>query len=1388
MRKTYFQKFALALAVAMAVPQPLPVQATAEIPTEVNWIWLTDGSELYCKNILLRYSQYFNDTYGLSGSFSDMTYRFSGADGDYIWSSDTDVQDMCNGEGSVEDMLQYFQSKITVIDGTPSPSPTVEPTERPTPEPTVEPTQTPTPSPTTSPPPDSYTVAELEQMYTDLFGSSASQYFITAQATSALVLSTSITLTEEMLSPNYNGGVVDLPRLSYQYYYSVTDSDNYRIAESLYPVLTWTDASKGETATLNICSYDTDEVLWSAKVTNPDLNGARNFTDCSEKLFSSMVGMSTVRRYSGTVQMYDAKLHKTSIVMPGYAYTPNEENYSLSGLDYVSANIKGSAYELQRRRLSLNGTTTSSNIKEYIGVFNNGDLRPALLFGGTKYKDCTFDNNTGVATTLVNSLDVDTLYSFIAMNDACYFYALTQEVVSEPDLNKVTGQTEEWKYDTNVTLAVTGSGPLNFGKWADSYEQIQQVDDKYTFKQTTEVAEDVNVYAESLIYPGVAPHFQAFHLKHGDRVLKINYYIKRPDALDWELLNSVEYDPEEFEYPNMEVAPTITDYTVSGWCIDENCEMSFRDSVTIDPDVNSEYTVYATYRYAGGEYKVRFYNDHTGASEEATYNCNEKPIIPPNPDADAGYAFANWKIVDGEASKDGTIYDPNNFEPKNGNSYLFKTFWDVKGVIMSCLVSQDYTKLPVGTTIDKNRLRLMVVVDNNNTTIQAPVEDFNLDRYVIDKVGVNQFYVTYLPTGATAVCEITGVDNVVTGIEASYNGGPTNVGTELKPEHFKVQAVYTDGSRRDVAGFTISPNIVNVAGQNNITISYTNFNATVAVTGVGTTTPPPTAELESITASYTGDIIYTGTEINPNDFMVNARYGDGTVQKISSNDFMFSPKSFTIPGRQQVTITYGGKSTSVTVAVNQGVGNTPSPSPVPTPTPIPTLQPSTPTPAPVPTPTPTARPSNAPTQAPNTTQRPAQATNRPAANATTRPGGSPAPGASGSPNPNATGAPQSTTRPGSAKPSATEEPDHASEGYLRGSTILSSVMGSISQGGGNSGNRPSGGQTPVSNVDIKGELDKLPADAKTIKITLVNGSETNILTAEILDLMKEKGITANIDIVSPADSSIILGTWVIHGEKLNHQPTDSVNLNITYEVVEKGAETQILITLTQANYPQGIEVKAYPVADAYSAGTLIRLYSCTVTREFSKLQKTFPWEASSNPVQLDPYKYWYYVLSNSLEAYPDGSDLTVMNETEPPTPTDEPPTDVDPGNDPGGDADWSGDESGGDDDWSWDDTTPTEDPTEVTKKGAPIFLFVIIGVVLLILILVIVLLMSSKKGKGQRKAPKQPKAPKQSKAPKQKAPKQPKAPKQKRGPKPKGQAAPQQPAPQQPEEEEYYDD
>lgn len=243
----------------------------------------------------------------------------------------------------------------------------------------------------------------------------------------------------------------------------------------------------------------------------------------------------------------------------------------------------------------------------------------------------------------------------------------------------------------------------------------------------------------------------------------------------------------------------------------------------------------------------------------------------------------------------------------DGSTYVFNCLPDHLcvgvGTIMlnRITVTYDGGDMPVG--IGYEHLAGITVTAHYSDGTSKVVDDYTLSGETDGNVileGENIITVTY--GDKTEIFNVIGIASELIGLSATYDGGDVIIGTNVTElTGITVVAKYKNGFEYPVKGYALTGTIVE--GKNTITITYRGKSTTITITGV--------KAVESIEAIYSGGSVSMGT--NSKDLTgitVFAVFTDGSSKEVTG--FVIEDK-FINEGDNIITITYGGKSTTITV-------------------------------------------------------------------------------------------------------------------------------------------------------------------------------------------------------------------------------------------------------------------------------------------------------------------------------------------------------------------------------------------------------------------------------------------------------------------------------------------
>lgn len=139
-------------------------------------------------------------------------------------------------------------------------------------------------------------------------------------------------------------------------------------------------------------------------------------------------------------------------------------------------------------------------------------------------------------------------------------------------------------------------------------------------------------------------------------------------------------------------------------------------------------------------------------------------------------------------------------------------------------------------------------------------------------------------------------------ITAEYNGNPIVVDSSIDRENLRVCAVYADGTILEVSNYTLSTEVVQKEGANEISVIYLGKTTSFTVMG---------KLVNEIFPYYTGELVSIGNAVDARNVSVYVSFSDESFEQVYS--FSILNPDITEAGEQQVTVEFGGKTADFTV-------------------------------------------------------------------------------------------------------------------------------------------------------------------------------------------------------------------------------------------------------------------------------------------------------------------------------------------------------------------------------------------------------------------------------------------------------------------------------------------
>jgi len=247
------------------------------------------------------------------------------------------------------------------------------------------------------------------------------------------------------------------------------------------------------------------------------------------------------------------------------------------------------------------------------------------------------------------------------------------------------------------------------------------------------------------------------------------------------------------------------------------------------------------------------------------------------------YVMAKYQIYDGMYTseeyleiKKGFTISPSVIKHKGDNTvvvtYQGKTCTTkVEGktveTIMASYIGDD---VYVGATIPVGKIEVYAYYSDGS---EKRINNFTLSDTKVTKEGNNTILVSY--EGKTDYIYVYGkAPLAVEELLVTYIGDPVIVGNAISKDKFEVYAVYNDGSDpKKITNFNISPSVIKLEGENEITVSYGSVSAVEYVYG-------EERYITDMKARYTGPGVIVGKKVNKNEIEVIATFNDKSEEAI----------------------------------------------------------------------------------------------------------------------------------------------------------------------------------------------------------------------------------------------------------------------------------------------------------------------------------------------------------------------------------------------------------------------------------------------------------------------------------------------------------------------------
>ena len=228
------------------------------------------------------------------------------------------------------------------------------------------------------------------------------------------------------------------------------------------------------------------------------------------------------------------------------------------------------------------------------------------------------------------------------------------------------------------------------------------------------------------------------------------------------------------------------------------------------------------------------------------------------------------------------------------------------------------TTYEIGDELDTNGL---IVIAHYSDDSQKQVTGYTLSGFDSSKAGEVTVTVTYEGQSASFKVTINQAtpDVVITGIEVTTK--PTKQEYELNETldtaGLVVKAIYSDNTKEEITGYTVSALDSSTTGKKIITVSFVSGTETFTATFEVTVLAAPTLESIIIDTAKAKLEYELNEELDTSGLVITAHYNRGADQAVSLSNCTFTGYNKSQSGEQVITVTYNNISATYKVTVKE---------------------------------------------------------------------------------------------------------------------------------------------------------------------------------------------------------------------------------------------------------------------------------------------------------------------------------------------------------------------------------------------------------------------------------------------------------------------------------------
>lgn len=258
----------------------------------------------------------------------------------------------------------------------------------------------------------------------------------------------------------------------------------------------------------------------------------------------------------------------------------------------------------------------------------------------------------------------------------------------------------------------------------------------------------------------------------------------------------------------------------------------------------------------------------------------------------------------------------------------------VSAISVDTLPSQLDYKL--GDTLNISGLLIKVELENGDSRTIS--DGFSASPLELNHTGTQTIEIGYMGKACSFPVNVEPVDEIIEGIGVLTLPAKTEytVGDTLDTAGLSIR-VYTNNGHRDVSQeLECSPSVLDTTGTQTVTVSYGGKFCSFSVQ-VKAEDKPVSLSVKALPDKHTYTV---GDTLDPTGLVLILGSSSGSAEEIKEG-FICSPTALDAPGRQEITVSYGGLNCRFSVTVEEKAPDAspnPSPSPDVRPSPSPETQ------------------------------------------------------------------------------------------------------------------------------------------------------------------------------------------------------------------------------------------------------------------------------------------------------------------------------------------------------------------------------------------------------------------------------------------------------------------